>query len=80
MPLLDLTEPVAPTITTTATTHTIAGADITATVEPESDQTTLSEVIAMGQSIANLMINDTDPAAIQARAELLAALGEEAER
>ena len=79
MPSLDLTPPVEPTITATATTHTIAGADNTATVETDSDLTTRSEVVAMGQSIANLMIDDTDPAATQARAELLAALGEEAE-
>ena len=80
VPSLDLTTPVEPTIKTIATTHTIAGADNNATVEPGSDLTTQSEIIAMGQSIANLMIDDTDPAAIQARAELLAALGEAAER
>ena len=50
------------------------------TVEHDPDLTTQSEVIVMCQSIANLMIDDTDPAAVQARAELLAALGEEAER
>ena len=80
VPLLDLTAPVDPSITTAASTHTIGGADNTATVEPNSDLTTQSEVIALGQSIANLMIDDTDPAASQARAELLAALGEGVER
>ena len=80
VPSLDLTPPVAPTITTIEATSKIAGADNTATDDPGLDLTTQSEVIAMGQSIANLMINDTDPAAIQARAELLAALSEEAER